>query len=380
MKGKGKTAAARPAPAKRGGARPPAQPSKDCVILRGLYPRAQLALQRPRARAYLAQRGIPFDLAQLLGLGYIPSFDTLDRITPDLRTIQQWSDRIIFPLRLPDTQELGFTGRALALWHQGMSEQEHKKLLDEAGIPRYMTTYPTGYFHLEALEGEHVTFVEGPFDACALIAGGIPDALATCGTSLDALAIPLSLRGATLAYDGDEAGRVAVAALRKLFRRELGINPTICTPPVEDDMGKDWSERYRLHGQAGLAPLLQLERNRYVFTAYLARLEAEMAAADPDPDLLCACGAVADDFSAEGEPVCSACMNTYGKQEQEGEGMTREQFTAIVEQITAGIPVKEMKLFRRGEYTLDMHVAMLAQREREQARQRQRAAARHSHK
>ncbi len=143
-----------------------------------------------------------------------------------------------------------------------MDEYEHKQLLDEHKVPRYKTTYPAGYFHAEVLlTCEHVTFVEGPVDACALLAGGIADALATCGTSLDPAVIPIRICDATLAYDGDEEGRRAARDVRRVLRR-AGISTSIITPPA-DDMGKDWSERYRLHGTAGLAPLLlQQEQSR----------------------------------------------------------------------------------------------------------------------
>jgi len=225
-------------------------PSQDCLILRELYPRARLALNQPRARAYLAQRGIPFDLACELGLAYIPPFD----LTTDARrTLDDWQDRIIFPLTSRHGQ--GFTGRALACWEPGMDENEHKQLLDEHKILRYKATYPAGYFHALVLETcDHVTFVEGAFDASALIAGGISDALATCGTSLDVAAIPVRICDATLAYDGDEKGQEAAEQVRKALRC-VGITPRVCTPP-QDELGKDWSERYRLHGRAGIAALI----------------------------------------------------------------------------------------------------------------------------
>jgi DNA primase len=239
-------------------------PSQDCLILRELYPRARLALNQPRVKAYLAQRGIPYALACELGLAYIPPFDLA---TDARRALDGWQDRIVFPLT--SRQGQGFTGRALALWEPGMDENEHKRLLDEQKILRYKSTYPAGYFHALVLETcDHVTFVEGAFDAAALIAGGILEVLATCGTSLDVAAIPVRICDATLAYDGDEEGQKAAEQVRRVLR-SVGITPKVCTPP-QDELGTDWSERYRLHGRAGIAALIA------VFASEIARAGCEL--------------------------------------------------------------------------------------------------------
>jgi Toprim-like/CHC2 zinc finger len=311
--------ASTPAPAK---ARGPLAPSdwqvKERDILQGIYPNARRALQRPRARAYLAERGIPYDLAQALGLGYIPPFADIpaDKVTDELRAIRPWCDRIIFPLTSPAGQ--GFTGRSLFLWEEGMDENEHKTQIDaynarmvqehgEKDAPRYKvsrwkTTYPAGYFHAEVLESnDDVIFLEGAFDALALIAGSILNVVATCGTSLDALAIPLHLKSATLAYDGDESGRKAATAIRKLLRREVGIlDPRICTSP-DDGQGKDWSERYRLHGVEGLAPLLD---------------SADQVQCSSTPalslDTCHECGAPTWVITDENKAYCKACWRKLG--------------------------------------------------------------------
>jgi DNA polymerase-1 len=220
--------------------------------VQALYPRARAALcTYERARAYLAERAIPLELAEKVGLGYIPPMPELKQIKPETEPFyRMWCDRIIFPLS--SRQGQGFTARALALWQPGMDEDEHKRLLKERNIPRYMTTYNAGYFHAEALTGAYVTFVEGPFDALALIAGGIIDAMATCGTSIDADFIPLHICDATLAYDNDEAGQRAAADWEKALRRKGIAIRRVASPE------KDWSACYRLHGVEGLAPLLNM--------------------------------------------------------------------------------------------------------------------------
>src|SRR6266550_7702929 len=54
----------------------------ELAYLNSLYPRAQLALQRDRARAYLAERTIPFELADTQELGYIPALSEVSHVSP----------------------------------------------------------------------------------------------------------------------------------------------------------------------------------------------------------------------------------------------------------------------------------------------------------
>src|SRR5579863_1722128 len=162
-------------------ARKPLAATSDQVrerdLLQLLYPRARAWLAHQRARAYLAARGIPYELAVELGLAYLPPFTDIpsERVTDDLRSMRVWFDRILFPLT--SATGPGFTGRSLAYWQEDMDENEHKQLLEAHNVPRYMTTYPAGYFHADILESsKHATFTEGPFDACAMIAAEITDA------------------------------------------------------------------------------------------------------------------------------------------------------------------------------------------------------------
>src|SRR6266568_5050524 len=335
--------------------RQPPVPGKDCLVLRAIYPRARLALKHPRASAYLAARGIPFDLADELGVAYIPPFDAAE--SEEQRAIAAWTDRLIFPLSSPAGQ--GFTGRSLLYWTPGMDEYEHKQLLDEYKVPRYKTTYPAGYFHAEVLlECEHVTFVEGPADACALLAGGIYDALATCGTSLDPAVIPVRICDATLAYDGDEEGRRAARDVRRVLRR-AGISTSIITPPA-DDMGKDWSERYRLHGAAGLALLLLRQQEQS--QAEVSLPESEASAEAPTACSVCGCVPVWDQ---------GYCLAHWQERESASEQVpftSAEHFEGVVATIAASLRASTgatwvVEIVPKN-YTLDRHIRVLEEQER----------------
>jgi DNA primase len=220
---------------------------EECAALLALEERLHAALERSaKARAYLETRCIPLEVAQSQGVGYIPPEAAK---LPELRVLQKWVDRLIFPLSSPDGR--GYAGRSLALWQPGMDENEHKALLDQPDTPkRWRKSFPAGWYGLADLapDCERVIIVEGPFDRLALIAACedfASDIVALVG-SRDGRAgdwLPARVQRAVIALDGDEKGKEAAQVLR-LRLPEKGIACVVCTPP-EDDLGKDWSERWR---------------------------------------------------------------------------------------------------------------------------------------
>jgi DNA primase len=237
-----------------------AQPwqKEEVAALQELDGRMRAALVRSeRARAYLEARAIPLAVAEAAGVGYLPpSAATL----PEVRPVQKWLDRLVFPLNSPDGR--GSIGRALHAWRSGMDENEHKLFLDEPGAPeRWRKTYPSGWFGLADLapDSEQIIIVEGAFDRLALIAAGVSagDVVALAGSrdSRAAKWIPAHVRGALVALDGDTSGKEAAEALRlRLYL--AGLRAAICTPP-DDGLGKDWSERWRRGAHAAIWPLLE---------------------------------------------------------------------------------------------------------------------------
>ncbi len=260
--------------------------SIEMQLLQSYVPHMRKALAYERPRAYLAQRGISFDVANEHGLMYLPTApqkehkgcfvdaqgktclmqrETLTTCTAcRLTALYKWQDRILFPLASPDG--IGFNGRTLALWQPGMDENEHRDKLKEHNkqmhdaldylheIVPYRKTNPAGYFNYDAVKTcQQLTIVEGPFDALALLTAGLSGVIALCGTSMDAKAIPTRIEQVMIALDGDDAGHKATKALRKDLWRH-GIEVDYCSIP-DDKRGKDWNERYRLHGVDGLLPL-----------------------------------------------------------------------------------------------------------------------------
>lgn len=230
----------------------------ELAMLHTLYPRAKAALEHERAKAYLSERAIPFDVAVKHGLGYIPAqTGAIDE------KYSRWVDRIIFPIYTP-AGDMGFCGRSLYLWEVGMDEDTHKAKLDaynqsvddfagwgtEQKVARWLYTYQQGFFNWQAIQDATcLVFVEGPFDVLACLAAGIPYAISIGTTGVDASVIPLHVESAVMGLDTDESGLKAAKDLSKSLRRK-GIDVSVCKPPA-----KDWSAAYRIHGREGLSSI-----------------------------------------------------------------------------------------------------------------------------
>lgn len=230
-------------------------------------------LQHPRAQAYLTQRGIAHmtDLLTRLEVGYIPPENEWNP-PPRLR---KWCDRLVFPYTTGEG-ERGYAGRTLRLWTPGMDENEHKRVLDEhnkqleeqhAGetfkyqVRRWEKTYRSGFFNMQAArEHRHVYLMEGSFDTFPALYEGLPNVIAVAGTHFDAAALPKTVLEITMAFDADSQGQDAAQQTKNIFEKlgRAGIRYNFLCAPA-DDRGKDWSERYRLHGREGIAPLFSQE-------------------------------------------------------------------------------------------------------------------------
>lgn len=214
------------------------------TMLTRVYPYAQQMLTHPRALAYLEARAIPLEVAQTLGIGYIP----VKSNSAELKGIDdQWCDKILFPAQSPDGLQ-GFRGRTLTGWHPGMDEKEHRDLLQTKDIAPWLATYEDGYFNWQTLHtSECPVLVEGGFDVLACHAVGIQ--AVPIGTNK--LPSFLRVRQVIIALDNDDSGRAAAKRVTSALGM-LGIGYRVCTPP---DDTKDWSEAYRLFGAQGLISL-----------------------------------------------------------------------------------------------------------------------------
>src|SRR5438552_9232712 len=81
-----------------------------------------------RAYAYLAGRGVPVQIAQQSGVGYLAADSVAQCSNAEQRSlVRRWAARMLFPLHSPYGH--GYIGRSLWQWRPGMNEQAHKALL-----------------------------------------------------------------------------------------------------------------------------------------------------------------------------------------------------------------------------------------------------------
>ena len=204
----------------------------------------------PRAVEYLKGRGLTGEIAKRYALGYAPDgwqgleavFGTYanDEVAKTLlegglliqseqgdsnqtvRRYDRFRDRIMFPIRNPKGQTIGFGGRIL--------DQGEPKYLNSPETPLFSkgnTLY--GLFEArQAIRSQgYVLVCEGYMDVVALAQLGFPNAVATLGTACTANHVRMLLRQTdrvVFSFDGDSAGqRAAQRALEA------------CLPLMSDD-------------------------------------------------------------------------------------------------------------------------------------------------
>ena len=183
------------------------------------------------AIAYLKGRGLTGEVAAKFGIGYAPdAWDGLREAFPDYdkaevlveaglvidkseeqtagrKRYDRFRDRIMFPIRNPKGQVIGFGGRVL-----------------DGGEPKYLNSPETplfqkgselyGLFEARASirSAGYVLVTEGYMDVVALAQLGFPQAVATLGTACTPVHVQKLLRQTDhviFSFDGDAAGRRA---------------------------------------------------------------------------------------------------------------------------------------------------------------------------
>ena len=188
------------------------------------YYRSRLK-ETPAAITYLKERGVTGETARHFGLGYAPAgWRNLEGVLPDYaaedavraglviagedgKRYDRFRERIMFPIRNPRGQVIGFGGRVLG--------QGEPKYLNSPEGPLFSKGHEL-YGLFEAREGirasGRVLVVEGYMDVMMLHQHGCQYAVATLGTATTATHLGKLLRLAdrvVFSFDGDAAGRRA---------------------------------------------------------------------------------------------------------------------------------------------------------------------------
>ena len=212
-----------------------------------------------KALEYLHARGLDDAVVRRFGIGASP--DEWDRLLNHLldrgfteeemrqaglitvketNRYDQFRDRVMFPIFNRYGQPVGFGARALGTAQPKYLNTQESPVFNKRSLV-YGISLLKGERHLDRL-----ILVEGYMDVVALSQSGINNAVATLGTSLTVEQIRLMKGFAPeilIAYDGDEAGQMAIQRALDLFDQE-GVMARVLPLPG----GEDPDELIRRHG------------------------------------------------------------------------------------------------------------------------------------
>jgi len=215
----------------------------------------RLLLEAPEAadaRAYLAKRGVPAELAERFRLGYAPNrWDFLVKALPaaglDLEMAlaaglivkkehggfyDRFRDRVQFPILNLSGQIVGFGGRI-----RGDGQPKYLNSPESPVFEKGRVLFGL-YQNREAVrQARRCLLVEGNFDLLALLAHGFANAAAPLGTALTPAHIR-TLKGycdeTILLFDGDTAGEKAATRAVPLFLSEQVTARVVLLPGSHD--------------------------------------------------------------------------------------------------------------------------------------------------
>lgn len=229
------------APGRRG-ERTQEEPSLEAVLLAAAEFFTRELERSPEARAQLARRRVPPELAKRFALGYAPNGwrGLLGALSPRFAQAEleaaglvarpesggeaydRFRNRLIFPIRDAAGRLVGFGGRTL-----GDDKAKYLNTAETARFRKGTLLYGLDLAKRRAREGGRLVLVEGYFDLLAVVASGEEAVVASMGTALTVEQAKLAARYAeqlVVAYDGDEAGEAASRrALPLLLAERLAV-------------------------------------------------------------------------------------------------------------------------------------------------------------
>lgn len=239
------------------------------------------------AVAYLASRGISLATAQTLRLGW--------------GTRGKLAGRVVFPLTDPAGRPTSAMGRAITATQR----------------PKY-TTLPTADGYRKTLVnggavtaaqrvGAPLILVEGPLDAAACVAAGLPHTAAICGAAYAHPEHFADLATVILALDSDDAGQAGRRALW-LALISYGVE-VLLLPAAALDGAKDLAEYWQRHQRMPAILVDGASARRAAALTYLPGLAEPHAStvppctpspeADVDPALAAEAAAIAVELACD---------------------------------------------------------------------------------
>jgi DNA primase len=210
------------------------------------------------ARVYLGQRKLNGDTVRRFGLGFAPpagdwlvgragkagmSVDTLEKVGLFARRdngdgfFDRFRDRVIFPIRDPRGQTVGFGGRILPSSPSADRTPKYYNSSDTPLFSKQENLYGIDLARQAGLEAGCLIVVEGYTDVLMAHQFGVRNIVSTMGTALNARHIQHLRRWVprvVLVFDADEGGARGVDRALQLFV-SLKLDLAIATlPPGQD--------------------------------------------------------------------------------------------------------------------------------------------------
>lgn len=187
------------------------------------------------AEGYLAKRGIPIEVAEQFGAGFLPAGESVEAGFS--------GPRLLLPHTDPDGQIVSLYGRSFS---------------DDKAIKHRHLSGTKGLLNASALKEKGPLYVaEGAFDVMALRAAGASKVVGIWGVDGVDLRLFAKQTEVILAFDTDQAGQQAVAKFRDDFRY-LGAKVSVLQVQGKD-VAEDWlAGALRLPGETK-DPLLELK-------------------------------------------------------------------------------------------------------------------------
>jgi len=224
------------------------------------------------ARDYLAERGISPQSVERFGIGYAPGYpDFLLRrlggtfsgellaeaglVSKDAggRLRDRFRGRVMFPIHDLSGAAIGFGGRLLPGPNTPAGAAKYVNSAESPIYNKGRILYNLHRAKAEITRSGRAFIVEGYTDVIALDQGGIPTAVATCGTALGEDHVKLLSRfagTAILTFDADEAGAGAAARAYK-FHQQYPLNLLVLVLPE----GLDPADFMQQRGEAAAEEL-----------------------------------------------------------------------------------------------------------------------------
>jgi DNA primase len=252
------------------------------------------------ARAYLAQRGISPETAELFGIGYsapggrsllraleqrsFPAAQIVDSGLAGRRDdgslYDRFRNRLMFPIQDTSGKVIAYGGRALAA-------DDNPKYLNSPETPIYKKSGVLYNLHRarEAMRKEdRAILVEGYMDAIGVTAAGFGPVVASCGTALTDRQVRLIKQHThriVVNFDPDAAGANAAERSVNMLLDE-GMHVRIC----ELDGGLDPDEYCKQRGAAAYQERLDAAKGYFYWLADRARTKYDVRTSEGQVSVL----------------------------------------------------------------------------------------------